>query len=118
MFQGTTLNFGTQPVARGQIIPAPTVAANGVQVADHETRIEALEVADTALDGRVDALEAADTALDGRLDTLEGATAYTVNTIRFTPTTAPGSPVAGLTYFDSGTNKLRTYDGTAWQDHW
>ena len=38
--------------------------------------------------------------------------------IRFIPGTAPASPVAGLTYYDSGTNKLRTYDGTAWQDHW
>lgn len=118
MFQGTDLNFTSQPVKRQQTIPAPTVAANGVQVADHETRIDALEAADLAIDSRLDALEASDTALDGRLDVLEAQTAYVATTIRFTPTTTPASPVAGMTYFDSGTFKLRTYDGTAWQDHW
>jgi hypothetical protein len=30
--------------------------------------------------------------------------------------TEPGSPAAGDIYFDSATNKLRCYDGTAWQD--
>lgn len=39
-------------------------------------------------------------------------------TITFTPTTEPASPAAGMTYFDSGTNKLRTYDGSAWNDLW
>lgn len=118
MFQGTDLNFSSQPVKRQQIVPAPTVAANGVQVADHETRIGALEAADVALDGRVDALEAADAALDTRLDVLEAQSVYVATTVTFTPTTTPVSPVAGMTYFDSGTLKLRTYDGTAWQDHW
>lgn len=60
----------------------------------------------------------ADTALDGRLDVLEAQTAYTATTVRFTPSATPGSPVEGLTYMDSTTHKLRTYDGTAWQDHW
>ncbi|GEM_PF-4018563 len=32
--------------------------------------------------------------------------------------TAPASPSAGDIYFDSGTNKLRCYDGTNWQDLW
>lgn len=58
------------------------------------------------------------TAAVARIGALEGATAYTVDTVTFTPTTAPGSPVAGMTYFDSGTTKLRTWDGSAWQDHW
>ena len=35
---------------------------------------------------------------------------------RFTPGTAPGSPSAGQVYFDSGTNKLRVYTGSAWAD--
>ena len=39
-------------------------------------------------------------------------------TFTFAPTTEPASPVEGLTYYDSGTNKLRTWDGSAWQDHW
>ena len=118
MFQGTTLNFGSQPVKRAQEVPGPTVSANGAQVADHEDRITALETADIAIDGRVDALEAADLALDGRLDALEGQTVYAASRVTFTPTTTPASPTAGMTYFDSGTNKLRTYDGSAWQDHW
>lgn len=44
--------------------------------------------------------------------------AQTSTTFTFTPTTTPVSPTAGMTYFDSGTNKLRTWDGSAWQDHW
>lgn len=43
---------------------------------------------------------------------------HTAAVFTFTPTTTPASPTAGMTYFDSGTNKLRTYDGTNWQDHW
>jgi len=31
---------------------------------------------------------------------------------------APSSPVAGWMYYDSGTNKSYTYDGTSWQAHW
>ena len=34
-----------------------------------------------------------------------------------TPTTAPASPVEGETYYDSSTNKVRTWDGSAWNDH-
>jgi hypothetical protein len=36
--------------------------------------------------------------------------------MRLEPTTAPASPAAGDLYFDSSTNKLRCYDGTAWND--
>ena len=32
--------------------------------------------------------------------------------------TAPASPGKGDMYFDSTLNKLRVYDGTAWQDCW
>ena len=42
----------------------------------------------------------------------------TRETFTFSPTTTPASPTAGMTYYDSGTNKLRTWDGSAWQDHW
>ncbi|WP_372732228.1 hypothetical protein [Novosphingobium sp.] len=38
--------------------------------------------------------------------------------LALTPTTAPASPVEGETYYDSGTKKVRTWDGTAWQNHW
>lgn len=84
-----------------------------------------LQKAVAALTGRVDTAETgivaaagAITALDGRVTALESETVYTVATVTFTPQAAPGSPVAGMTYFDSGTNKLRTYDGTIWNDHW
>lgn len=50
-----------------------------------------------------------------RVSTLE---THAVTTITFTPTTEPASPVEGMTYYDSGTQKLRTYDGTIWNDHW
>ena len=56
--------------------------------------------------------------LTGFLATREWVNANEWASIRFIPGTAPASPVAGLTYYDSGTNKLRTYDGTVWQDHW
>ena len=49
---------------------------------------------------------------------LETATVYSVETVTFTPTTEPGSPIEGTTYMDSGTHKLRVYDGMGWQDCW
>ena len=36
--------------------------------------------------------------------------------LQFTPTSTPLSPTAGLVYYDSGTNKLRCYNGTIWND--
>jgi len=32
--------------------------------------------------------------------------------------TAPATPAEGRTYYDTVTHKARTWDGTAWQDHW
>ena len=32
--------------------------------------------------------------------------------------TAPASPVEAQTYYDTTTHKVRTWDGSAWQDHW
>jgi len=82
------------------------------------TRLTTAETDVGALQTDLTAAQGATTALDGRVTALEGKTAYSVATVTFTPQTAPGSPVAGMTYFDSGTNKLRTYDGTIWNDHW
>jgi hypothetical protein len=31
---------------------------------------------------------------------------------------APASPVSGETYYDTTLNKTRTWDGSAWQNHW
>lgn len=50
---------------------------------------------------------------EGRIAALENPL-----TITFTPTTAPASPSKGTVYYDSGTNKLRCWDGTAWYNLW
>jgi hypothetical protein len=39
-----------------------------------------------------------------------------MNRVFFEPRTQPGSPTAGTVYYDSGTNKLRCYNGTTWND--
>jgi len=31
---------------------------------------------------------------------------------------APASPGEGRTYYDTTLHKARTWDGSAWQDHW
>lgn len=31
---------------------------------------------------------------------------------------APASPDEGRTYYDTTLHKARTWDGSAWQDHW
>ena len=40
----------------------------------------------------------------------------TMTTGLFFPSTASGSPTAGQVYYDSGTNKLRCYNGSVWND--
>jgi hypothetical protein len=57
MYQGKDLNLSRIPQTRGQIVPAPTVAANGTQVIDHEDRIVALEAAVAALQADVITLQ-------------------------------------------------------------
>lgn len=44
--------------------------------------------------------------------------AFNAGTTTYKPMNEPSDPAEGLTYMDSTTHKLRTYDGTAWQDHW
>jgi len=48
---------------------------------------------------------------DGSLVTIDSI-------IRLKPTTEPVGATAGVIYFDSGTNKLRAYDGSTWNDLW
>jgi hypothetical protein len=49
-----------------------------------------------------------------------GASRFWIKTsggIRYVPlSSAPASPEAGEVYYDSGTNKLRCYNGTTWND--
>jgi len=35
--------------------------------------------------------------------------------LQLTPGTAPGSPTAGMVYYDSGSNTLKCYNGSAWK---
>lgn len=32
--------------------------------------------------------------------------------------TAPANPSAGYTYYDTALTKVRTWDGSAWNNHW
>ena len=48
----------------------------------------------------------------------QSGTSVTRGEVIFPPKAEPISPVEGQTYMDSTTHKLRTYDGTIWQDHW
>lgn len=41
-------------------------------------------------------------------------TPFTV--MKFTPQTEPSTAIAGDVYYDSGTNKLRCYNGTIWNN--
>lgn len=46
-------------------------------------------------------------------------TSFTVSTVlNLAPSSNPISATAGDIYFDSGTNKLRAYDGSGWNDLW
>ncbi len=45
-------------------------------------------------------------------------TVHINSVLRLEPSSAPSSPSAGDIYYDSGTNKLRVYDGTNWHDLW
>ena len=117
----------------GRVIPEtgagrqdwPRLVAQGHK--EHSKRLKASESAATALDGRVTAIEA-DLAtsvggvsglngrmgdVEGRLDALESPSSITL-----TPGAAPGSPTAGMIYYDSTANKLKCWDGTAWNDLW
>jgi hypothetical protein len=64
MFQGKNLNLTDIPNRRAQEVPGPTVAADGVQVADHESRIAALEALVAALQATAADHETRITALE------------------------------------------------------
>lgn len=67
---------------------------------------------------RPDWFRLASQRVNGLLNRVAGLEAHTVTAITFTPSAAPASPTEGMTYMDSTTHKLRTYDGTVWNDHW
>lgn len=47
---------------------------------------------------------------------LDSGAEKVMTTSQYLPTTAPASPSAGQVYYDSGTNKLRCYNGSTWND--
>jgi|GEM_PF-4176748 len=71
MFQGKNLNFTGLPQTRGQIIPGPTVAANGVEVAGNTDDIAALSLLVSSLQSAVTALQAAVADHETRITALE-----------------------------------------------
>lgn len=54
----------------------------------------------------------------GNTFTDASTTVFTIGerSVRFHPRTAPASPATGECYYDSGTNKLRCWNGTSWND--
>jgi hypothetical protein len=82
-------------------------------VAGVTARVDTLEMTDAGT-------EAALIALDGRVFALEGFadTPFTVASITLTPATLPGSPVEGMTVYDSADKKVKTWDGALWQAHY
>lgn len=90
---------------------------------DSQKRVKSLDGRVTAAEAAIAALEgdlapghpvnARINALDSRIDALEAPA-----TLTLTPGTAPGTPVEGMIYYDDTANKLKCWDGTAWNDLW
>ena len=71
------------------------------------TRLGLVETGVAAVEGDI-------TALDGRVTALEAATVKGFEILA----AAPGTPFEGQSYYDNVLHKARTWDGSAWQDHW
>ena len=67
--------------------------------------------------GQVSIGESGDTAaleVSGNLDVT--GTASLSDILQLTPMAEPAVPAEGMVYYDSGTSKLRCYDGSTWQN--
>ena len=71
MFQGTTLNQTRIPVKREQVQPGPIVQANGTVQADNIDRIAALEALVVVMQAAIDALELTVADHETRITALE-----------------------------------------------
>jgi hypothetical protein len=59
------------------------------------------------------------TAISATSSIQDSGTKVTLSSVlNLTPSSQPASASAGDIYFDSGTNKLRAYDGSGWNDLW
>lgn len=81
-----------------------------------EDRVTAAETAAATLTGRIAAAEGDIAALEGRMTDAETAIGA-LNGYKI-EASAPASPIAGQTYYDTTLAMMRTWDGAAWRDHW
>ena len=59
------------------------------------------------------------TAISATSSIQDSGTKVTLSSVlNLAPSSQPATAVAGDIYFDSGTNKLRAYDGSGWNDLW
>ena len=62
---------------------------------------------------------ASTTAISATSSIQDSGTKVTLSSVlNLTPSSQPATAAAGDIYFDSGTNKLRAYDGSGWNDLW
>lgn len=89
--------------------------------------INALISGALGLDARTAALEAFEgsatadlSSLDARATDLEAFAQppFTVASVTLTPAALPGSPVKGMTVYDSTDDKVKTWNGAVWQAHY
>lgn len=82
-------------------------------------KIPAMSASITTLQGDVTTAQGNITTLQGNVTTLQGQVAPLVAGHPFQElASAPSSPTEGQTYYDTALHKVRTWDGSLWQDHW
>lgn len=92
------------------LVPSASGSSNGIVVDGILTNIT-IQNGDTLIVNR------STIVADNRYyATLVRGGAKVMTTSQYLPTTAPTSPSAGQVYYDSGTNKLRCYNGSTWND--
>ena len=93
---------------------------NGGTVSN-SNRIEFVTVPQAASTGVVGYVPkwASTTAISATSSIQDSGTKVTLSSVlNLAPSSQPATAVAGDIYFDSGTNKLRAYDGSGWNDLW
>lgn len=102
--------------------PAEWVRRGAVAINDSINNIIDLTKRVVTLEAFQGTASASLTSLDGRATAVEGrATAletYAHAFFTLTPAVLPGSPVEGMTVYDIADDKVKTWNGTAWQAHY
>jgi hypothetical protein len=119
---GTLLNsLGTFNTYSGGIIKAPLQGQLLFQIRGNHWDDGLMVLTDKNLDGTPDAIpfKVLSNGNVGVGDLIPQRNLHIKDVMRLEPrATAPTSPAKGDMYFDSTLNKLRVYDGTAWQSCW